>query len=282
VIELVPARPADCGDGGDGPRSKGRVVVPEVVDTSVPVVAVLQDRPEGLDVSQASRLRALLLVHALTGEVRVGARVVGSGAAARGLPPYSRSSMVAADSTDITRSGRIIFLNGTSSSGKTSIAEQLLLGLDRPYFHLSVDAINAMRAKARTMELDSVELDRVLKRTRMGFRRAVAGMALAGNDLVVDYVLSEPWRLADCLEVWAGLDVVLIGVRCSLQELERRERARGDRNVGQAAGQLVQVNAHGRYDFEVDTTFDDPARSAARIMDYLARHTSPGAFEALR
>lgn len=67
VVELVPARPADCGDGGDGPRLKGRVVVPEVVDTSVPVVAVLQDRPEGLDVSQASRLRALLLVQALTG-----------------------------------------------------------------------------------------------------------------------------------------------------------------------------------------------------------------------
>jgi hypothetical protein len=68
VVELVPARPADCGDGGDRPRSKGRVVVPEVVDTSVPVVAVLQDRPEGLDVSQASRLRGLLLVQALTVE----------------------------------------------------------------------------------------------------------------------------------------------------------------------------------------------------------------------
>lgn len=190
--------------------------------------------------------------------------------------------MVAADSADTARSGRIIFLNGTSSSGKTSIAEQLLLGLDCPYFHMNVDAINGMRAKARTMELDPVELDRVLKRTRMGFHRAVAGMAWAGNDLVVDYVLSEPWRLADCLDVWAGLDVLLIGVRCSLEELERRERARGDREVGQAAGQLARVHAHGRYDFEVDTTFDDPGRSAARIMSYLTRHTAPGVFEAFR
>jgi chloramphenicol 3-O phosphotransferase len=107
-------------------------------------------------------------------------------------------------------------------------------------------------------------------------------MAWAGNDLVVDYVLSEPWRLVDCLEGWAGLDLVLIGVRCSLEELERRERARGDREVGQAGGQLAPVHAHGRWDLEVDTTFDDPARSAARIMHYLARHTSPGAFEALR
>ncbi len=47
------------------------------------------------------------------------------------------------------RPGRIILLNGTSSSGKTSIAEQLLLMLNPPYFHMSVDAINSMRAEAK-------------------------------------------------------------------------------------------------------------------------------------
>jgi chloramphenicol 3-O phosphotransferase len=147
---------------------------------------------------------------------------------------------------------------------------------------MSVDAINGMRAKARTRELDPVALGQVLKRTRMGFHRAVAGMAWAGNDLAVDCVFSEPWRLADCLDVWAGLDVVLIGVRCSPEELERRERARGDREIGQAASQLAQVHAHRQYNFECDTTFDDPARCAARIMEYLARHSAPGAFETLR
>ncbi|WP_425303565.1 phosphotransferase-like protein [Nocardia wallacei] len=29
--------------------------------------------------------------------------------------------------------------------------------------------------------------------------RAVAAMASAGNDIVMDHVLSEPWRLRDCL-----------------------------------------------------------------------------------
>ena len=103
--------------------------------------------------------------------------------------------------------GQIIFLNGTSSSGKSSIAEQLLLVLDRPYFHMSVDAINSMRAKERTLELGPAELDAVLARTRAGFHRAVAGMAQAGNDIVADHVLSEQWRLLDCLTVLAGLDV---------------------------------------------------------------------------
>jgi chloramphenicol 3-O phosphotransferase len=45
------------------------------------------------------------------------------------------------------RRGQIIFLNGTSSSGKSSIAGQLLR-LDPPHFHMSVDAINSMRGQA--------------------------------------------------------------------------------------------------------------------------------------
>ena len=176
----------------------------------------------------------------------------------------------------------IIFLNGTSSSGKSSIARLLLLVLDRPYFHMSVDAINSMRAKERTRELAPAELDAVLARTRAGFHRAVAGMAQAGNDIVADHVLSEQWRLLDCLSVLAGLDVVFVGVRCSAPELERRERARGDRAPGQAAAQQRQVHAHGIYDIECDTTVTSPLDCALAIRDFLARRSVPGAFDRLR
>lgn len=145
--------------------------------------------------------------------------------------------MMAMSSTAL-RTGQVIFLNGTFSSGKSSIAEQLLLVLDRPFFHMSVDAINSMRSRERTLELSPDELATVLARTRAGFHRAVAGMAEAGNDLVVDYVLSEQWRLLDCLAVLDGLDVIFVGVRCSARELGRRERVRGDRETGQATAQL--------------------------------------------
>ena len=52
--------------------------------------------------------------------------------------------------TEDTEPGQVILLNGVSSSGKTSIAEALLDVLDRPYFHVSVDAIGAMRSTTRT------------------------------------------------------------------------------------------------------------------------------------
>ncbi|MBJ6998882.1 AAA family ATPase [Streptomyces sp. CRPSP2-6A1] len=102
---------------------------------------------------------------------------------------------------EAARNGLIIFLNGTSSSGKSSIAEELLEVLDEPSFHLPVDAFHAMRTRR---EVDPEELPAILRRTWMGFHRAVAGMAAAGNNVVVDHVLSEEWRLLDCLELFTA------------------------------------------------------------------------------
>jgi chloramphenicol 3-O phosphotransferase len=110
---------------------------------------------------------------------------------------------------------------------------------------MAVDMFGAMRAKERTAQLSPTELDLTLARTRAGFHRAVAGMAHAGNDIIVDHVLSEQWRLLDCLTVLTGLDVVFVGLHCAAEELTRRERVRGDRVPGQAAAQLAHVHAHG-------------------------------------
>jgi len=42
--------------------------------------------------------------------------------------------------------GQIVLLNGVSSSGKSSIARQLLVDLESPFFHIGVDMIGAMRS----------------------------------------------------------------------------------------------------------------------------------------
>ncbi|MEN8651127.1 AAA family ATPase [Streptomyces sp. 21So2-11] len=174
--------------------------------------------------------------------------------------------------------GLIIFLNGTSSSGKSSIAAELLKILDTTSFHLPVDAFHAMRSK-RPIPPEQLqdEIDRAVR----GFHRAVAGMAAGGNTVVVDHVLSRPWRLADCLDLFAPEDVVLVGVHCPLPELERRERARGDRGRGLAAQQFARVHTHGVYDVECDTSGDSPSECAWKIKDFLSRRQGSTAFERL-
>jgi len=81
--------------------------------------------------------------------------------------------------------------------------------------------------------------------------------------------------------VFDGLPVLFVGVRCSLPELERRERERGNRTIGRAALQFPLVHAHGGYDVEVDSERHTPAECAVRIRERLDQ-APPTAFEELR
>ena len=171
----------------------------------------------------------------------------------------------------VDQGAQIVFLNGASSSGKSSIARQLLLVLGRPFFHFSVDAFHAMRAAEPTEPID--------ERTVLGFHRAVAGMAAAGNSIVVDHALDQPRWFTDCLDVWREHDVVFVGVHCSLPELNRRERLRDDRETGIAARQFRSVHSHSDYDLECDTETSHPRDCAMQIKDYLATNGQKRVFD---
>ncbi|MGW2707263.1 phosphotransferase-like protein [Streptomyces sp. NPDC001340] len=179
---------------------------------------------------------------------------------------------------DTPAGGTAILLNGTSSSGKSSIARALLDLLDGTWFHMPVDAFHSMRCDKPIADEDlQAEIDRTAK----GFHRAVAGMAAAGNNVVVDHPLSRRWRLLDLLDLLVPEDTVLIGVHCPLPELERRERERGNRQMGLAAMQYGQVHSHGVHDLDVDTSLLSPEECALRIRDFLPDRPRPTAFERL-
>jgi chloramphenicol 3-O phosphotransferase len=108
----------------------------------------------------------------------------------------------------------------------------------------------------------------------------VAALASTGNHVIMDYPLSEPWRLADLLEVLDGFDVTLVDVTCSPAELARREGDRGDRPVGLAASQ--HVYEHGDRDLTVDTTASSPEECAEHIVSRLEGLPCPKAFDRLR
>ena len=176
--------------------------------------------------------------------------------------------------------GRVILLNGASSSGKSSIGRALQRVLAEPWFLFPVDALGAMRSTERTRTLDAGEVDAMLRRTRMGYHRAVAAVASVGNDVIMDYPLSEAWRLDDLLDVLEGYDVTAVDVHCSPDELDRRERARADRPVGLARSQ--SPFRHDDCDIAVDTTRRSPDVCARTIATELDALGPDKAFDRLR
>ena len=144
--------------------------------------------------------------------------------------------------------GKIIFLNGVSSSGKTTLANKLIEELP-DYFHLSGDDFDIIIEKMedrKNKRLIPVE-------TEYFFHRTVAMFSDKGVNLVVDHILHDNFTREDCFKVLSDYPVVLVGVHCPVEELERREKERGDRTIGQAKKQLEFVHKDEIYDIEVNT-----------------------------
>jgi hypothetical protein len=112
-------------------------------------------------------------------------------------------------------------------------------------------------------------------RLAAGRHAAVAGLARAGVDVIVDHVLLSPAWVADLERAFAGLDVLRVGVPCPLEVAERCEAQRGDRTLGQARAQFPVVHAAISYDLTVDTAELDPAAAAARVAAALPSWTRP-------
>jgi chloramphenicol 3-O phosphotransferase len=186
-----------------------------------------------------------------------------------------------------TETGTVILLNGASSAGKTTIAKALQQVLKAPYLHVPVDSFAAMTPGPDKLgEPGSPVWQSVFNQVLSGFHHSLAAMAAAGNNLIVDHVLVqgvEPQNwLTECLDLLAPFTVYLIGVHCPLEELRRREQARGDRGVGLAEFQFSRVHRHGVYDLEVDTSVFSSEQCALRIKELVERNAPPQALVTLR
>jgi chloramphenicol 3-O phosphotransferase len=117
-----------------------------------------------------------------------------------------------------------------------------------------------------------------------GFHRCLPAPAAAGNDLIVEYIIEFPaWR-ADLALLLDGLDVFLIGVHCDLAEIDRRERARGDRRAGEGRAHMETgpIHTFGPYDLDIDTTHGiTSALTATVLAAWRARRSGYGSIPAV-
>lgn len=175
----------------------------------------------------------------------------------------------------------IILLNGTSSSGKSSIAKALQEIIEAPCIHWCIDDYLSAYQKGlwRKKEIVQLEWPKIIR----GFHAAGAAIARAGNLVIMDDVLeSEPPWVENLLELFEGLSVLFVGVHCPLTELESREKERKERKDGMARFQFDQVHSIMIYDVEVDTSVLNPQECAAIIFEYLRAEPQSLAFDRLR
>lgn len=160
--------------------------------------------------------------------------------------------------------GKIIFLNGVSSSGKSTLANTLVK-LMPSYFHMSIDDFDIFIERMEDRENNHL----IPIATEYFFHRTIAMFSDKGINVIIDHILHDNFTSEDCFKVLADYPVLFVGVHCPLEEIERREKLRGDRNIGQAKMQLEYVHKVENYDIEVNTLLESVEENSYKIIHAL-------------
>ncbi len=218
--------------------------------------------------------------------------------------------------------GRIIIVAGGSGCGKSTTCRQFAASTSEPYLHFGIDMmlggvipehmgmLGAQRNEGFSIgpvqDSDPQGPWRfVLGEHGMRFFEAmhamVAGAARDGHNVVMDHIpVMDPPILQDCVEKFAGLPVLLVGLRPPLQVSTARTTGRTEADKQAAlketsydmavlAGILPRlipwydraIYAHDCFDLIVDTSRHDPDQTVLLIQQRLAQ--GPGtAFDRLK
>jgi len=150
--------------------------------------------------------------------------------------------------------GKIIIINGASSSGKTTLALAAQKEFDVPFLRFSFDLFLDNKA----LPLDQIRSgtfswDAIRPSVFRGLHQCLPALTNAGNNLIFDHIIESKFWLEDLLHAVSGLDVFFVGLHCSLPELERREAERGNRHSGEARADLETVHSITSYDLELNS-----------------------------
>ena len=107
--------------------------------------------------------------------------------------------------------GRILMLNGTSSSGKTTLVQTLRPKLEPGFCYYASDQLADAGFRPINPEARAAGRECFFA----GFHRSIPALADAGLDLLVEHIVEEQQWADDLAELLKGLDVFWVGVHAS-------------------------------------------------------------------
>ncbi|MCL2500831.1 MAG: chloramphenicol phosphotransferase CPT family protein [Defluviitaleaceae bacterium] len=183
------------------------------------------------------------------------------------------------------KKGKIIFLNGTGSTGKSTLAKTLQARLAEPFYHLSVDGIFSIWPE-KYIQLNPAQ---TVSTALTALNHTIKTYSDIGINVIADYVFLEGDgkdytatglgldNMEECVTLLHEHDVLFVHVTCPLDELRRREKERGDRPIGNAETMLSQLVPKDTYDITVDTfnnTKEECTDMIIKLLDKPKKHTA--------
>lgn len=165
--------------------------------------------------------------------------------------------------------GKIIFLNGVTSSGKTSIVEALQERRDQFFYVVANDLFQEMVGEQYLEEDYWKYLSEVII---MMYHTAKLYSDL-GKNVLIDGILVERDEIKPhyekLMEIMKDSPLSIVEVYCPLDVCRQRNIERGDRYESQSDEQAELMSKDIKYTMRVDTSKNSPAECAEQIVKTL-------------
>jgi len=187
---------------------------------------------------------------------------------------------------------KILYLNGPSSCGKTTLAKALQESLEEPYLHIGIDKIigfmpDKLNNWTGERVPDGFSWEKTIDSTGQPVYQIHSGpfakrivatlkdiahlLASQGYNLIIDDVAFGAIEVEQWKQVLNGFSTFYIGVTTPFEILEGRERSRGDLFLGSARHQYFKVHENADYDLEIDTHTHSLQENIEKILNLLCK-----------
>lgn len=165
--------------------------------------------------------------------------------------------------------GTIIYLNGVTSSGKTSIVSELRK-LYRDFFYLSDDVFED---HIIDIEYDSSSYWKDLAEAVFLMYKTAKLFSDHGKTVIIDSMLLEKPEFSPhyetMLNIFSNSPLVMIHVHCPLEICRQRNMSRTDRFEMQSHEQADLMAKNVSYDLELDSSIFSPQECAERLLGFI-------------
>lgn len=173
--------------------------------------------------------------------------------------------------------GRIFYLSGLTSTGKTSMIRELMSRREWSFFKLGFDMFEEAIP-------EWAYCDTAYSAAIRAMYQAARSLCLEGHDVVVDGLIMRMEGLErhyDALkEILKDCDLRLIHVVCSPDELMRRNIARGDRHAEQSEAQARLEERDIPYSLTISSRYNSASQCADILLSYAqSGHSGEPVFE---
>lgn len=174
------------------------------------------------------------------------------------------------------KKGKIIFLNGVASAGKSTLSKTLQSRLEEPYYWLNVDEFIKF-SDVNPQEHNPMTYFEKGKDPISLFPHIIKLFSDLGVNVIADAAFMRGRRnlflametLKVCIEMLHEYPVLYVHVTCPLEELRRREEERFNRNIGENEYFLAELSPVDIFDITVDTFHNTKEECADKIIELL-------------